>query len=200
MSWTCEQTEEQLLEAMDGTLDPLQHAEMDEHVAGCVHCTGLFRSVRQAVEMLHDLPPAEPGPWLATQIIHRTNPGQPKPRRLPAWLDFAFHPRIALGVLAIVITFSVLFGALGGVPSFSPADANPVRFYRQVDRIAHLAYARSVKFINDLRVVYEIQSRFRQPAADPSVKLGKAPSQQNFDWQQESRYWVRYNLRSGRQA
>lgn len=204
MPWTCEQTEEHLLEAMDGTIDPLQRAEMDEHVAGCANCAGLLQSVRQTVGMLHSLKPAEPGPWLATQIVARTTPSPPKPQRRPAWVDFALHPRILLGALAVVITFSVVFGALGGSRSFSPANANPVRIYRQVDRMAHLAYARGVKFISDLRVVYEIQSRFRQPSADPPQILGKAPSlvppEQNFDWQQESRYGLKRNLRSGRQA
>ena len=190
---------------MDGTLDPLQRAEMDEHAAGCANCAGLLRSVRQAVRMLHDLPPAAPGPWLATQIIHRTTPSQPKPKRSVGWLDFAFRPRIVLGVLAVIITFSVVFGTLGGAAAFSPANANPVRIYRQVDRMAHLAYARGVKFISDLRVVYEIQSRFRHPAAaDPSPVLGKVPPPEppveNLDWRQESRYWPRCSLCSGRRT
>lgn len=204
MAWTCEQTEERLLEAMDGTLDPSQRAEMDEHVAGCPNCAGLLQSVRHTVRTLHELQPAEPGPWLATQIVARTTPSQPKPKRRPTWFDFALHPRIILGVLAVIITFSVVFGTLGGSPAFSPENANPVRIYRQVDRMAHLAYARGVKFVSDLRVVYEIQSRFRQPASDPPPILGKmpslAPSEQNFDWQRESRYWIDRNLRSGRQA
>ena len=42
------------------------------------------------------------------------------------------------------------------------ADLQPSAVLRNVDRKAHLVYASGVKYVSDLRVVYEIQSRLRQ--------------------------------------
>jgi anti-sigma factor RsiW len=189
---------------MDGTLDPLERAAMDEHLAACPNCGGLLRSVRQTVDRLHSLEPAQPGPWLAAHIVSRTTPSAPQRKARLGWFDFAFHsPRFLLGALAVLITFSVVFGALGGAAPLSAADANPVTIYRQLDRFAHLAYARGVKFISDLRVVYEIQARFQQPASDPASSLqkqGPPPVEQNFDGRQEKRFGLERSLRLRRPA
>jgi hypothetical protein len=48
------------------------------------------------------------------------------------------------------------------------ADLHPVTIYRNTDRQAHLVYARGTKFVSDLRVVYEIQSRLRQDNEIPT--------------------------------
>ena len=48
-------------------------------------------------------------------------------------------------------------------------------FARSANRQAHLAYARGAKFVNDLRVVYEIQSRL-QPEQEPANSPVVAPS------------------------
>jgi hypothetical protein len=57
------------------------------------------------------------------------------------------------------------------------ADFNPADLFRAANRQVHLTYARSVKFVNDLRVVYEIQSRL-QPAPEPSPTSTPLPQQQ----------------------
>jgi hypothetical protein len=46
------------------------------------------------------------------------------------------------------------------------ADLRPATIYHNADRQAHLVFARSVKYVSDLRVVYEIQSRLRQDEDD----------------------------------
>jgi hypothetical protein len=42
------------------------------------------------------------------------------------------------------------------------ADLRPATIYRRADSSLHLAYGSTVKFVNDLRVVNEIQSRLRE--------------------------------------
>ncbi|HMD32521.1 MAG TPA: hypothetical protein VKG84_11475, partial [Candidatus Acidoferrales bacterium] len=48
-------------------------------------------------------------------------------------------------------------------------DFNPINIYRAADRHAHLTYARGVRYVNDLRVVYEIRSRLEEASATPAV-------------------------------
>jgi len=47
--------------------------------------------------------------------------------------------------------------------------------YHNADRQAHLVYARGTKFVSDLRVVYEIQSRLRQDNELPTTEEGTLP-------------------------
>lgn len=179
MAWTCEQTEDQLLDAIEGNIDSAERALLDAHLADCAKCRQLAAGVRRTVEALHHLPPVEPAPWLVPKIIERTSgPRQVHRFRWFGWLDWLAQPRFAMGVVAVIISLSILLRALsGGAPS-SLAAMNPLQLYRQVDRRAHLVYARSVKFISDLRVVYEIQSRFQsQPAGEPA----KSPEKKNTD-------------------
>jgi hypothetical protein len=68
--------------------------------------------------------------------------------------------RFAYGALSVAATFVILLSASGfswRKPKL--AGLQPVNIYRNADRQAHLVYARSSKFVNDLRVVHEIQSR-----------------------------------------
>jgi len=53
---------------------------------------------------------------------------------------------------------------------------SPANIFRTANRQVHLTYARSAKFVNDLRVVYEIQSRL-QPGPEPSPNSAPAPEQ-----------------------
>jgi hypothetical protein len=55
------------------------------------------------------------------------------------------------------------------------ADLSPVNIARNTNRQAHLAYARGTKYVSDLRVVYEIQSRLRQDNELPTTNEGTAP-------------------------
>jgi len=55
------------------------------------------------------------------------------------------------------------------------ADLAPAAIYRNTDRQVHLAYARGTKYVSDLRVVYEIQSRLRQDNELPTSHEGTVP-------------------------
>ena len=179
MAWTCERTEDQLLDALEGTLEAGQRAEMDAHVAGCAACARLVAGVRQSVESLHRMETAEPAAWLVPKIIERTSGPRPERRRRFAWIDFISQPRFALGAAAVLITFSIVFHTLSSGAPDSLAAISPVQIYRQFDRRAHLAYARGVKFLSDLRVVYEIQSRFQpQTPSEPSPSPEKKSTDQ----------------------
>jgi hypothetical protein len=66
--------------------------------------------------------------------------------------------------------------------------------YRAADRRAHIIYARGTKFVTDLRVVYEIQSRLRpevEPQPPPEQKPG--PGRSNGPQQKAPRQLNRAN-------
>ena len=77
-------------------------------------------------------------------------------------------------------SFVIVFHAASS--SASNTSLNPVNLFRGANRQVHLTYARGAKFVNNLRVVYEIESRLTsQPESmsEPiSVPTTKPPSEQ----------------------
>jgi hypothetical protein len=55
------------------------------------------------------------------------------------------------------------------------ADLRPATIYRNADRQAHLVYAHSAKFVSDLRVVYEIQTRLNENEQNPATREQSVP-------------------------
>ena len=55
------------------------------------------------------------------------------------------------------------------------ADLQPTDIYRNADRQVHLVYAKGTKFVSDLRVVYEIQSRLREDKRNPTNSESTVP-------------------------
>lgn len=93
-------------------------------------------------------------------------------------------PKFAYGMASLVATFAILLSATGfSLRKPKLADLRPANIYRSADRQAHLVYARSVKYVSDLRVVYEIQSRLRSDQDDlqkaPEESLPKAAPDKN---------------------
>jgi anti-sigma factor RsiW len=188
MTWNCEQIEGRLSEYVDGLLEAGESREFEAHVAGCARCAPLVKSVSVAVAGMHRLEPLEAPPRLLYNILDQTLGPRAKKEGFQAWLRWlrpVWQPRFAYGAVTVVVTISVLFQALGFQWRKSTlAELSPVNLYRAADRRAHLIYARGSKFVTDLRVVYEIQSRLRpeaepQPAPEQKPNPSQPPGQSN---------------------
>jgi anti-sigma factor RsiW len=178
MSWTCEQVEARLGEYVDGLLSAAERAEFETHARGCKQCAPLVSSVASLVNGLHGLELVEEPAWLAGRILDRTL----GPRKakwswggVSGWFGWLVQPKLAYGAASVAITVAVLLSTLGfswRKPKL--ADLNPVNAYRTANRQSHLVYARGAKFVSDLRVVYEIQTRLR-PENDVQGEPQNAP-------------------------
>ncbi|MGC2527019.1 MAG: zf-HC2 domain-containing protein [Candidatus Acidiferrum sp.] len=187
MTWTCEQTEARLSDYLDGLLTPDERHEFDMHANTCENCVQIVASVSHLVSGLHSMEQIAPPPQLVTLILNQTiGPRETKKgwRVAFGWLGGLASPRFAYSAVSIVASAAILLAA-SGISLRKPklADFSPVNIARNVDRQAHLAYAHTTKFVSDLRVVYEIQSRLNQdntlPATPettmPQTTPGKAP-------------------------
>lgn len=179
LNWTCEQTEVRLSDYLAGSLNPGEQHAFDEHVNGCERCTPLVASVSHLLTNLHGMEEIVTPPRLVYAILDKTL----GPREAAVGLSGVFGwfrrlvaPRLMYGSISVAATVMVLLTASGfswRKPKI--ADLSPVNVYRNADRQAHLVYARGSKFVSDLRVVYEIQARFRQDSDLPTTQENTVP-------------------------
>jgi anti-sigma factor RsiW len=179
MTWTCELTEARLSDYLDGLLSPDERHAFDLHVNACVHCVPLVSSVSHLLNDLHSIEQIEPPAQLVYSILNQTlGPRETKKgwRVAFGWLNAVTSARFAYSAVSVVATLAILLAASGF--SFRKpklADLSPVNVYRVADRQAHLVYARSTKFVSDLRVVYEIQSRLSKDNELPTTPESTVP-------------------------
>ena len=165
MTWTCEQTEARLSDYLDGVLTPVEIAAFQEHAPGCERCAPLVASVSELVTGLQSMEQLEAPPRLVYTILDKTlGPREAVTgwRGVLAWVRGIASIRLAYGALSVAASL-IIFVTASGLNWKHPklADLRPATIYRKADSAAHRAYGHSVKFVNDLRVVNEIQSRVR---------------------------------------
>jgi anti-sigma factor RsiW len=166
MSWTCEQIEARLSDYLDGTLGGTERTAFQTHVGECDRCAPLVAHVSQLLSGVRSMEQLEAPPRLVYSILDKTLGPRETATGWAAvlgWVRGMASMRLAYGTLSIAGTFVILLSAVGfswRKPKL--ADLQPTNIYRTADRQAHLVYAKTTKFVNDLRVVSEIQSRLRQ--------------------------------------
>ena len=175
MTWTCEQTEARLSDYLDGFLQPAEQTAFDLHVNTCERCTPLVAGVSHVLGTLHTLEQVEPSPQLVGSILSATL-GPQSWRSAKRWLRNLQSPRFVYSAVSVAATFIVVLTS-SGFFSRKPklADLAPAAIYRNAERHAHLVYAQSTKFISDLRVVYEIQSRMNENEQNPAARESAVP-------------------------
>jgi anti-sigma factor RsiW len=180
--WNCARTEERLSDFLDGTLSPAEAAEISAHASGCDACGKLVKQVGGLVHQMRALDALETPPQLIPKILESTlGPRREQSagwQRWIAWVPQFWQPRFAMGAITVAATLLIVLYATGISPAkLKKADLSPANAFRTANRQVHLTYARSAKFVNDLRVVYEIQTRL-QPDAEPSPSITPAPAPQ----------------------
>jgi hypothetical protein len=166
MTWTCDQIESQLSDYLEGLLQAPDRAAFEAHVADCPECTPLLASVRSVMTELHAMGQVEVPPQLVYSVLDKTL----GPREtVSVWQGLRNlvrgigTPKFAYGFASVLATFVIIFTA-SGISLRKPkwADLQPSAIARNVNRQYHINKAHAVKYVSDLRVVYEIQSRLRQ--------------------------------------
>jgi Putative zinc-finger len=166
----CGDLEILLSDYLEGTLAVDQAARLEAHLETCQLCAELARDARLAMAFMGRAADVEPPPQLLTRILDETGSGRHgalgRDRGLRSWLTRALgpvlQPRLVMGMALTILSFSMMARWAGISPrQLKPSDMDPKKIWASLDDRAMRAWARSVKFYEDIKIVYEIQSRLR---------------------------------------
>ncbi len=166
---------------LEGQLDQARHGEVEEHLAGCAACREVVADVRLVMEMCQSAEKVMAPPWLVTRIRFATL-GEGRTgitEQVNAILHAIRRPRFAYAVAMTVFSLSLIVNISGvNLRHLDMHDLNPAGWVYGANRAGHLLYARAEKFYDDLRIVYEIESRFRNARSenDDQEKQTSKPS------------------------
>lgn len=167
----CAEFESTLADYVDGTLDADSRARLEQHVSTCSGCREFMQDVTGAAAYLARAEEVEPPDALITRIAYQAPLGrtrQPYERQgllsglVTKWLQPILQPRLVMGMAMTVLSFAMLERCTGvKVQNIQAADLNPVRVWGGVEDRAVRFKDRIVKSYENLRVVYEIETRLK---------------------------------------
>lgn len=188
MNWNCAQTEARLSDYLDGTLAEAEQQAAAAHVRACARCAE-WLDARQAVLWLQRVEPLPVPLGLETRILAHTTGLAPRvsfwATLLAGWRALR-QPRVALSLAAALFSLSLVLQTFNvNLRELSASDFRPSNIYRKLDSTVHVAYGRGVKFVNDLRLVYEIRSRLDElrPLVEEPPREAPPPPTQEKDKQ-----------------
>lgn len=157
----CAELEILICDYVDGTLAMAERAQVEAHLAGCPACADLARDSAAAVAFMARAADVEPPPELVNRILFDAPWSKQKPQtRLREWmrvlLSPILQPRFAMGIALTMLSLSII--AQGKMPKFKPSDLQPAAIWQSLDSRVTYAWGRTVKFYNNLKFVYQIQS------------------------------------------
>jgi len=173
----CAEFEALLAEALDGQLGGAQLESFQQHREACPVCGPLFAQAETGLSWLKAVPQVEPPVNLVNRILAATTGVQARvpvavpvtpswPKRLRGWVtpvvapvwSTARQPRFAMSFAMAFFSVSIALNAAGvRLGALRAADLRPstlVRGYYETS-------AKVVKYYENIRFVYELESRVR---------------------------------------
>ncbi|MGH9735237.1 MAG: anti-sigma factor family protein [Candidatus Acidiferrales bacterium] len=188
MEWNCTLTEERLSDFLEGRLSETESTALAAHRGHCERCAELADRMRALLTDLHSLELVEEPADLHLRILDATLGPRPKKegwRRWFAWTPMIWRPRFAIGLATVAACGLIVIQAGGVLPNkMHKANFNPTDIVWSISRQAHMKYAASVRFVNNLRVVYEIESRL--DTQNPQQQSPAQPGQNNLQRNQNN--------------
>ncbi len=178
---TCLDLEILLAEYIDGTLPQEAKSAVESHLSTCSECRELAQDASSAVAFLERTANVEAPPELVTRILFEVSNGPshsavrpPLARRLfgkmfGGWLEPVLQPRFAMGMAMTVLFLGMMVHAR----QLTPSDLDPVKVWSALENRVSLTWERGVKYYENMRLVFEIQSRLKE-WSDEAPDAGKS--------------------------
>jgi hypothetical protein len=183
--------EAELLICDYASLPSAERFELERHLGECPECAELARDSAAALAFMERAADVEPPPELITKILFDAPWTKANMKRagwiggVRQWLQPVLQPRFVMGALMTLLSFSMLSRYVP-MRQIKASDLRPAAVWATLDDGAHRVWARSVKYYENLKVVYQIQALLREwqqqedeqkpaAAAQPTVDDRKLP-------------------------
>jgi hypothetical protein len=184
----CAELEELICDYLDGTLAAGQKAEVERHLETCPACAELARDAAAAVTFMERAAEVEPPPELITRILFDAPWTRKAPAKRRGWLADklskllapVMQPRFVMGMAMTVLSFSIL-SRFVPMQQLRAADLRPSEVWASLDDRAHRAWARTVKYYENLKVVYQVQTLLRDWQQQAEDQKAARPAEQKAD-------------------
>jgi anti-sigma factor RsiW len=163
---TCADIEILICDYVDGTLAAAQKAELEQHLSACPACAELAKDSAVAVAFLQRAADVEPPPELITRILFDSPWSKGKQKsKLREWtgalLSPILQPKFAMGMAMTILSLSML-ARFVPVRQLRPADLRPSEVWNGIATRAEYTWGRTVKFYENLKIVYQIQTTLKE--------------------------------------
>ncbi|MFN7996366.1 MAG: zf-HC2 domain-containing protein [Bryobacteraceae bacterium] len=164
---TCAELETLICDYVDGTLGPDARTTVEQHLAGCRNCAELARESAAAVGFMERAADVEPPAELMTRLLFNAPWVHAKPASngLRDWFRRLLHPvlqpRFAMGMAMTILSFAMLARFVAPSRQLRPADLAPAKVWSGLEDRVYRGWQRTVKFYENIKVVYQIQSKLR---------------------------------------
>ena len=171
----CSEIDILICEYVDGTLPPEQRAEVERHLGECPGCAALARDSASAVAFMERAADVEPPPELITRILFDA----PWQKAKTGWFSRAFHsvlsPRFAMSMALTILSFGFLWRPVR--QQWSASDLQPTKVLAGLEDRGYRVWARTVKFYENLKFVYQIQTTLREWQQDQEMQQPASDSE-----------------------
>lgn len=201
----CAKFEALLAEAIDGALPEPVLQGFQAHAAACSNCGPMLASARAGLRWIKGLEEVEPPRNLVRNILIATSgaeaeapiqptfPGMPWRERLRGWMRPVLapvlvpvvgtirQPRVALAFGMAFFSITMLLNAAGlRITDLRHVDLRPSAIQASAVRGYYETSAKVVKYYENIRIVYELESRVRdlRNATKPEEKPRPAKEKQ----------------------
>ncbi len=163
----CADVEILICDYVDGTLPPAQKAELARHLGECPACAELAQDSAAAVAFIQTAADVEPPPELITRILFDAPWNKAKHEsKARTWLNAILspilQPKYAMGMAMTILSIAMLARFVAPVRQPKVEDLRPSKVWAGLEYRAVRAWARTVKFYENLKFVYQIQTTLRE--------------------------------------
>jgi len=180
----CAELEQLICDYVDGTLTAARKAEVERHLETCRACAEVARDSAAAVAFMERAADVEPPPELITRILFDAPWTRKAPAKARGWLSKLvapiMQPRFVMSMAMTILSFSIL-SKFVPMQQLKAADLRPSEVWASLDDRAHRAWARSVKYYDNLKVVYQIQTLLRDWQQQAEDQKAAKPSEPKTD-------------------
>jgi len=146
------------------TLTSAERFELERHLGECPACAELARDCAAGLAFLETVPELEPPVELVNKILFQA-PWTKKKSKLREWLEPIFspimQPRYAMSMAMTIVSFAMLARFVVPMRSIRAEDLKPAAVWAGLEDRAYRVWGRALKFYDNLKVVYEIQSTLK---------------------------------------